>query len=224
MSFEELDSRRKKEFPIEAKLELGLRLRRAMSWYERSLVETEDPDAQFIFCWIAFNSAYGIDSIGSYSPNQSEKKYDLELQEEYFSEIAKLDTERRILYSIMDDIEGSIHSLLSNEFIYREYWAYTIGTRDRWAQGFETSKLEIERHFDNEDTAALLKIVFERLYVLRNQILHGNATWKSTVNRSQVEDGAKIISTILPLLLDTMMSGRDVDWGSPGYPVIQTTS
>ncbi|WP_425067816.1 hypothetical protein [Reyranella sp.] len=38
--------------------------------------------------------------------------------------------------------------------------------------------------------------ILDRLYVLRNQLLHGGATWNSSVNRSQVRDGAAVLSRL----------------------------
>ncbi|MDE2766044.1 MAG: HEPN domain-containing protein [Chloroflexota bacterium] len=40
---------------------LNLRMRRALSWIERAEKEADDPDAAFIFYWIAFNAAYAKD-------------------------------------------------------------------------------------------------------------------------------------------------------------------
>ena len=46
------------------------------------------------------------------------------------------------------------------------------------------------------DTRKALNILFDRLNVLRNQIVHGSATWKSGVNRDQVEDGARVMAVL----------------------------
>ena len=35
-----------------------VRLHRAISWLTRAAQENDDPDARFIFLWIAFNAAY----------------------------------------------------------------------------------------------------------------------------------------------------------------------
>jgi hypothetical protein len=64
-----------------------------------------------------------------------------------------------------------------------------------------------------KDTARVLAIVFDRLYVLRNQLVHGGATWNSGVNRQQVKDGAAILGTLLPLLLDLMITHPGQDHG-----------
>ena len=72
-----------------------------------------------------------------------------------------------------------------------------------------------------KDTAKILMIVFDRLYVLRNQMVHGGATWNSSVNRSQVRDGVSILSSLLPIFIDIMLENHDYDWGQPLYPVIK---
>ena len=59
------------------------------------------------------------------------------------------------------------------------------------------------------DTGRLLTVVFDRLYVLRNQLVHGGATWNSSVNRSQVKDGAAVLGWMLPLFIDIMMDNPD---------------
>ena len=43
-------------------------------------------------------------------------------------------------------------------------------------------------HYSFKDTPTILN-VNDRLYTLRNQMLHGGATWNSNVNRDQVTNG-----------------------------------
>ena len=63
--------------------------------------------------------------------------------------------------------------------------------------------------------------VFDRLYVLRNQLVHGGATWNSSVNRDQVRDGTRILAFLVPLFIDLMMDNPDIAWGDPCYPVVE---
>ena len=63
--------------------------------------------------------------------------------------------------------------------------------------------------------------MFDRLYVLRNQLVHGGATWNSRVNRDQVCDGAAILAFLMPVFVDVMMDNPGEDWGRPFYPVVQ---
>ena len=55
------------------------------------------------------------------------------------------------------------------------------------------------------DTVEVLSLVFGRLYVLREQLVHGGATWNSQVNRDQVRDDAAILAFLMPVFVDVMM-------------------
>ena len=56
--------------------------------------------------------------------------------------------------------------------------------------------------------------------MLRNQLVHGGATWNGAVNRDQVRDGAALLSWLLPTFIDIMMDNANRDWGKPFYPVV----
>ena len=72
----------------------------------------------------------------------------------------------------------------------------------------------------NKDTKVVLSMLFDRLYVLRNQLMHGGSTWNSSINRDQVRDGARILGFLVPIFVELMMDNPDVAWGHPYYPVI----
>ena len=55
--------------------------------------------------------------------------------------------------------------------------------------------------------------------MLRNQLVHGGATWNSGVNRDQVRDGAHILAVLVPVFIDLMMDNPQAPWGAPYYPV-----
>ena len=69
-------------------------------------------------------------------------------------------------------------------------------------------------------TEIVLAIVFERLYVLRNQLVDCGATWHSKVNRPQVSDGTRILGTLVPIIIELMISHPELDFGENLYPVI----
>ena len=72
----------------------------------------------------------------------------------------------------------------------------------------------------DQRTDRFLSILFSRLYVLRNQLVHGGATWNGSRNRTQVRDGALILGLVVPRLIDLMMDHPELDWGEPAFPVI----
>ncbi len=66
----------------------------------------------------------------------------------------------------------------------------------------------------------MLSILFDRLYVLRNQLVHGGATWDSSANRDQVRDGAALLGCLLPVFINLMMDNPHREWAMPNYPVV----
>ena len=73
----------------------------------------------------------------------------------------------------------------------------------------------------NKDSFTILEILFDRLYTLRNQILHGSSTWNSDINRDKVNDRTKIISYLIPNFVSIMMLNYKQNWGSLAYPIIE---
>jgi hypothetical protein len=66
----------------------------------------------------------------------------------------------------------------------------------------------------------MLSIIFDRLYVLRNQLLHGGATWNSKINRQQVTDGGKILAKLIPAIISLLIDAEKNDFGDIMYPVV----
>jgi len=91
---------------------------------------------------------------------------------------------------------------------------------NRWEEKFAGSKKAAMAAVMNGETGTVLSIVFDRLYVLRNQLIHGGATWNSQVNRAQVKDGAHILFFIVPALIALMIDHPDIDFGDVLYPVV----
>ena len=63
--------------------------------------------------------------------------------------------------------------------------------------------------------------MLQRIYTLRNQLIHGGATWNSKVNRAQVQDCANLMGKLVPVIVDIMMSHPMAVWGDACYPVVK---
>ena len=186
----------------------NLRMRRATSWLARAEQEQDDPDAAFIFYWIAFNAAYAQHSRGLYDGEQA-------MFGDYFNKVAGLDndTNRAIYNAVWMKHNREVRTLLDNEFVFKPFWQNAIN----WRQRFDDSKRGIEMSLRERNTRDILVTLFDRLYVLRNQLLHGGSTWQGSVNRSQVLDGAAIMAFLVPHFIDLMLDNPTVDWGIPAY-------
>jgi len=196
---------------------LSLRIHRALSWLDRAEAESNDQDAAFIFLWIAFNAAYANELNDSAFDNERS------IFEEYFGKLTHLDTEQRIYKAIWLRFAQEIRLLLRNKFVYQPFWKFHNGIHDYadWEDRFERSKRRTATALSNQDTKVILSTLFDRLYVLRNQLIHGGSTWNSSVNRDQVKDGAAILGFLVPLFFDVMMNNPDIEWGEPYYPVVE---
>ncbi len=189
------------------------RVRRSLSWIGRAEKEMKqgDLDAAFIFYWIALNAAY--------AEGRREAQYELKALNKYLIKLIRLDNCNHIHNLIWNEFSGPISSLLQNQYVFQPFWDYHHKVRrEHWKDKFDYSWREVRPALDRQDTEATLGTLFTRLYVLRNQLMHGGATWNRCVNRDQVRDGARIIKCLVPLFIDLMMDDPDGDWGNAYYP------
>ena len=194
---------------------LGLRVHRAISWLGRAEAEADDPAVRFILLWIGFNAAYAADL-------RTEPTSEQDAFRAYFAALVGLDRTHRIYNAVWERFSHEIRLLLDNRYIFAAFWSHHNGIEgyDDWAARLASSRGDIGRAMARRDTTRILSTLFSRLYVLRNQLVHGGATWNSTVNRHQVRDGAAVLGCLLPIMIDLMMDSPHRDWGRPFYPVV----
>jgi len=194
--------------------DFGLRIHRAISWVGRAEQESDDPDAAFLFYWIAFNAAYA---------DERDMQSERDMFDWLFGRLADLDEGDRMYAAVWDRFTGPIRLFLENRYVFSPFWAHHNGHEGHadWEERFERARHAFHRSLAARNTTNILSMLFDRLYVLRNQLIHGGATWKSSVNRDQLRDGVAILSVLVPVMIDIMMDNADRDWGSPFYPVIE---
>ena len=186
----------------------SIRIHRSLSWLNRAEQEDKDIDAKFIFIWISLNSAYSI-HLDAYKNHGDE-----ELRSEFFLTLLK-NGQDEIHEIIYERFSQEVRSILDNEFILTSFWA----DKDNWEVKLKNEKREVQEALrDRKQTIYILTILFRRLYVLRNQIFHGGATWQGKLNRQQVKDGASLLGYLLPVLLIIMMENPNDNWGEIAYP------
>jgi len=196
--------------------DLALRIHRALSWLDRADRSGEDNDARFIFLWIAFNAAYARE-VG-YESSQSER----ERFHAFLAHVVRVDAEKRVSDLLWQEYSGSVRVLLDNRYVFQPFWDWRNGriTETEYQRQFDGARRIITKALGSGDTLTVLQVVFHRLYTLRNQLVHGGATWNSEVNRNQVRDGTSLLGRLVPLVIETLMNHADEDWGSIHYPVV----
>ena len=197
---------------------LNLRVHRALSWLSKAeqARAIQDTDTEFIYYWISFNAAYANEF------GETERIGEKELFQAFLSKIADLDTNERLYQLIWQQFSGCIRLLMDNKFVYQPFWDYHRGriSEDEWQHRFTASKSALNIALAAKNVPAALVQVFTRLYTLRNQIIHGGATYNSQVNREQLKDACNLLNKLIPLIIALMMSAPDQLWGAGCYPVV----
>ena len=208
---------------------LNLRLRRALSWLERAEVvrDHDDQDVAFVLYWIAFNAAYGQTGTADddYQPRKERAS-----QHAYLGKIARLYPSLREAFD-SQQLPDAVYALLNSKYVYEPFWRSRAGVQRyrNWLTSFKRLRYTIWSAFRrlratkidaDANIESVLCGVFDRLYTLRNQLMHGGATWNGSLNREQVTMGTAAIAVLLPCFIDAMIENPDADWGTPRYPVV----
>lgn len=197
--------------------DLSLRIHRALSWLNKA-EQCEDYDSKFIFLWIAFNAAYAQDF------DNKQDFGERGLYQEFLAKIEHLDTSKKLSEIVWSQYSTSIRLILNNEFVFQAFWKFQSGqvTEEKWRQEQSRTKAAANNALASGETATVLNILFSRLYTLRNQLLHGGATYNSQANREQLRDCTSLLSSLVPVVIELMMDGADQIWGQAIYPLVQT--
>jgi hypothetical protein len=192
-----------------------IRLHRAISWI-KCASEFEDIDIKFISLWISFNACYA-----------NEGEHDLTEKEQFRDFIKKLvnhDQENLFFTILWDKFSGSVITLIANKYAYKKFWLAQIDTSINWNSSYKKRIHSAHNFFSNRDVSELLLIVLDQLYTVRNQLIHGGSTYKSKVNRTQVNDSANILEFLMPVIIKIMLENITDDWGEICYPIVSKTS
>lgn len=192
-----------------------IRLHRAISWLKCAEEQVDNPDLKFISLWISFNACYAKDE----DRNQSltEKEY----FREFISKLVSYDYGEHFFNLLWHKFSGPVRLLIENQFAYKQFWDAQHDKKIDWQGLFDKSINSSRNYLSQHDVAKLLEVVLDRLYTVRNQLLHGGATYKSKVNRAQVRDAGQILEFLMPVVIDIMITNIDDDWGIINYPVIE---
>ena len=93
---------------------------------------------------------------------------------------------------------------------------------NRWKEGFDKEIKQVDSAAHHDDYLPGLPPLFDRLYVLRNQLHHGGATESGSKNRRQVDAGATVMAALIPAFIGVMIANPDpvAAWGKPYYPPV----
>lgn len=199
---------------------LAVRLHRALSWLKCASRQLDNPDLRFISLWVAFNACYANGE--DVDKNLGER----DAFRTFVSKLVKHDANRCIYDLLWQKFSGPVKALIENRYVFQPFWegqrSLAHGNGDaQWAQRFERHKKNALQYLAHARVTLLLAEVLDRLYVLRNQVMHGGATFESKINRAQVRDGCNMLAMLMPVLVGIMLDAKDEDWGAIHYPVVE---
>ena len=193
-----------------------LRSRRAISWIAYAEEETRRGRYHTAFCfyWIAFNACYGSD------PSRDEKSE----YESYFEEIERHDKEKTICRYILYEIDRDVEDLVKCRFAYDGFWrdGHRTLSDAKWRRSLQR---EVDRFSElviggmDMNTVEVLSIVFDRIYCVRNQVIHGCTTRERSTGDDQIRLGSTILDRLVPVFVRLMLGNRHTGrWRPPYYP------
>lgn len=193
-----------------------LKIYRSLSWL-KSAENTEQLDIKFISQWIAFNAAYA-DELSNI---QGDKNTFLD----FLKKLCDYDTDKSLQKIINRAYQKEIKNLLEQPYTFQPFWDFHNGKKSEndWQYAFTRMKKRANIAFSSQNTHITLHVIFNHLYTLRNQLVHGGSTFESRANRKQLEEGCAILGAFIPAILHIMMENHsEIDWGKPFYPYIQS--
>lgn len=197
-----------------------IRIHRALSWFKKAkeLNLNGELDLSFITMWIGFNAAYGQNLNSAF-------KLEKTLINDFLNQILLQDHKNEIGNILWNHSSKAIISLLENKYTLEKYWHYVNGKEDasNWNESLQRSvtkgKILIEKKSAPDE---LLSMILHRFYSLRNQLLHGGATFESILNRNQIEDALQLMFGVFPVIVQLMMETPDKSvFGEPYYKPIK---
>ena len=193
----------------------AIRLHRAISWIKAAEEQEENLDLRLVCLWVAANSLYAMDEARFEAMAERERFAD------FVDRLVALDNEQRLYNLLWNKFSGPVRLLVENKYVYSPFWDVQRGEARDWERGFERSIADANQALSKKNVNYLLRIVLDRLYVLRNQLIHGGATYKSKINRSQVRDGGNLLMALLPVIIELMMVYPMNDWGKIYFPPVE---
>jgi hypothetical protein len=200
------------------------RLKRARSWVDRANALERAADEQgsspdqpelFVLYWIAFNALYGRVTEGGRGrylrPGEDDARW-------FIARICELDTEGRLSQAI-DGLKRDVGHLLSSHFLFDDYWrsGYTGRVKQELQQEADDAEQALAKGSLN---AYLTTVLWGRIRVLRNQIFHGCASNRDSLNRHTLTPAVRVLRALIPTFLDVKEAriDKETDWPLIPYP------
>lgn len=193
---------------------VNLRAYRCLSWLKKAAASADDLDMRFISLWIAFNAIYAKDLTFVESDKSAFRQ---------FLHLINLRAGDELYRLTWEKYPEDIRVFLNNRYVFQSFWDYHNGLFSEAAlkEDLEKEREQVKRSLEQQDSANLLVMLFNRIYTLRNQVFHGGATYNSRANRPALKNAGNLLTVYTELFLQVILDDPcEKEWGRPYYPYI----
>ncbi len=215
------------------------RLQRAASWLAKARKISRDPEATFMFSWVALNALSAVRAEvfetqwwkeeGRARPKfveQQNGQNDRLVLEWFLWRASGLDVDCKLLRGVIEDRWNDVQTIIQTKYLLPAYWKWSAKDLKHVLERDEkTVKAAIGLEGNQKMIyCALCQIIIWRLRTLRNQIFHGCATdlhsRRRSAGESELEVGARLLIELLWAFLMLMASdvGQVCYWPPVPYP------
>jgi hypothetical protein len=186
-----------------------IRVWRALSWLERAeTLESDDIEGRFISAWVSFNALYG-----QLDPDHRARG-DREAWSTFVAHVWRIDT-GMVIRELMQKRQMRILRIVDDKFLHHRFWLEGDAAKKLMNQ----ERRDAMKWFGGPKMDKVLRLLFDRLYVMRNQLLHGASTKGSKLNRRPLREAGNLLIEIMAAILEVMIAhGVAEDWGELCYP------
>lgn len=191
-----------------------VRVHRSLSWMKRAEELPEElVDVQFVLYWIALNALYG-----KWDNYRNAPAADDDSRKRFVQKLIELDFHR--IGQLLGEIKPLLKPVLGNHFLARGFWANPDGPRA--AHEGRQDQFHLDGNLKQQSYERVLSQIFDRLYVLRCQIMHGAATSGSALNRKTLRECSCLLQQLVPAIITIVMERAcNDDWPDLCYPPIK---
>ena len=189
-----------------------VRFHRACSWIQQAEQgqDVKDLDHVLLSQWIAFNALYG-----QWDAEKREPRPDRASWRKFTDRMLRLDNQNSIIDALVDN-KPLVITIYEDEYLCDHFWE---DPSDRQATRSRQAKFKARSWYVENNWTRILDDLLERIYLLRCQLVHGAATYNSSLNRIAIRRCSQMMDHLLTsFLLVWIHDGADKNWGEMCYP------
>jgi len=192
----------------------NIRFHRSCSWMQRGeqVDDQKDLDLSLLSYWVAFNTLYGQWDDGLQEPVP-----DRICWRHFLDRMLDLDSGQIIGDCLMTN-RPLVMSIFDDQYLSHYFWK---DPTDQRARQSKKAKFDAQTWYLEGNWTLILDCLIDRIYLLRCQLVHGAATYNSSLNRIAIRRCSQMMNHLLrAFLLVWIERGSEEDWGIMCYPPI----